>query len=120
MKVDLKEFEDVIVDIRRWSPTFGKWAGIRLSEFNKKQLYIPKDYAHGYCVLSDTALFTCKCSEFYTPECEKGVLWSDPDIGIDWPIRDPIISKKDSSYPVLKHIPDTSLPKMSFDEDSRK
>ena len=101
---------DVIVDIRRGSPTFGRWAGIRLSDQNKKQLFVPENFAHGYCVLSDTAIFTYKCSEFYSPEFEKGICWSDPDIGIEWPIKDPVLSDKDSRYPVLKHIPDDALP----------
>jgi dTDP-4-dehydrorhamnose 3,5-epimerase len=101
---------DVIVDIRRGSPTFGRWAGIRLSDQNQKQLFVPENFAHGYCVLSDTAIFTYKCSEFYSPEFEKGICWSDPDIGIEWPIKDPVLSDKDSRYPVLKHIPDDALP----------
>ena len=101
---------DVIVDIRRGSPTFGRWAGIRLSDQNQKQLFVPENFAHGYCVLSDTAIFTYKCSEFYSPEFEKGFCWSDPDIGIEWPIKDPVLSDKDSRYPVLKHIPDDALP----------
>jgi dTDP-4-dehydrorhamnose 3,5-epimerase len=104
------EVLDVIVDIRRGSPTFGRWAGIRLSDQNRKQLFVPEYFAHGYCVLSDTAIFTYKCSEFYSPECEKGICWSDPDIGIEWPIKDPVLSNKDSRYPVLKHIPDDDLP----------
>jgi dTDP-4-dehydrorhamnose 3,5-epimerase len=104
------EVLDVIVDIRSGSPTFGRWAGIRLSDQNKKQLFVPENFAHGYCVLSDTAIFTYKCSEFYSPECEKGIRWSDPDIGIEWPIQDPVLSDKDSRYPVLKYIPDDDLP----------
>jgi dTDP-4-dehydrorhamnose 3,5-epimerase len=104
------EVLDVIVDIRKGSPTFGRWAGIRLSEQNKRQLFVPENFAHGYCVLSETALFTYKCSEFYNPACEKGIRWSDPNIGIQWPLADPILSDKDSRYPALKDIPPKDLP----------
>ncbi|MBW2634366.1 MAG: dTDP-4-dehydrorhamnose 3,5-epimerase, partial [Deltaproteobacteria bacterium] len=85
------EVLDVIVDIRLSSPTFGKWAGVTLSGENKRQFYVPEGFAHGYCVLSETVLFTYKCSDFYAPDCEKGIHWSDPDIGIAWPIADPIL-----------------------------
>ena len=96
------EVLDVIVDIRRGSPTFGEWSGVRLSEENHRQLFAPEGFAHGYCVLSDTAIFTYKCSDFYAPDCEKGVLWSDPDIGIDWPVKNPILSSKDENAQSLK------------------
>jgi dTDP-4-dehydrorhamnose 3,5-epimerase len=104
------EVLDVIVDIRKGSPTFGKWTGIRLSQKNRKQVFAPEGFAHGYCVLSDNAIFAYKCSDFYTPECEKGVLWSDPDIGIGWPVEMPILSEKDERYSSLKNIPDEDLP----------
>jgi dTDP-4-dehydrorhamnose 3,5-epimerase len=104
------EVLDVIVDIRPGSPTFGRWAGIRLSEKNKRQLFVPENFAHGYCVLSETSLFSYKCSDYYAPDCEKGILWSDPDIGIQWPLIDPILSEKDSRYPTLKDIPPKDLP----------
>ncbi len=104
------EVLDVIVDIRRGSSTFGCWSGVRLSEENHRQLFIPEGFAHGYCVLSDKAIFTYKCSDFYTPECEKGVLWSDPDIGIDWPLKVLTLSEKDGRYPLLKNIPNENLP----------
>jgi dTDP-4-dehydrorhamnose 3,5-epimerase len=104
------EVLDIIVDIRRGSPTFRCWRGVRLSEENHRQLFVPGGFAHGYCVLSDEAVFTYKCSDFYTPECEKGVLWSDPDIGIDWPIKVPMLSEKDGQYSLLKNIPDEDLP----------
>ena len=101
---------DVIVDIRRGSPTFGRWRGIRLSQENHRQLFVPAGFAHGYCVLSDSAVFTYKCSDYYAPDCEKGVLWSDPDIGIDWPAKDPILSEKDGLYPCLRDIAPDDLP----------
>ena len=104
------EVLDVIVDIRRGSPTFGCWSGVRLSEENHRQLFAPEGFAHGYCVLSDTAVFVYKCSDFYTPECEKGVLCSDPDIGIDWPVKEPVLSEKDCGYPLLKDISKKDLP----------
>ncbi len=107
------EVFDVAVDIRIGSPAFGQWTGARLSSENKKQFYIPKGFAHAFCVLSDSAIFSYKCDDFYFPECEKGILWSDPDIGIKWPIDNPILSDKDSNYPCLKDIPKEDLPDFS-------
>jgi dTDP-4-dehydrorhamnose 3,5-epimerase len=108
------EVLDVIVDIRRGSPTFGRWSRIRLSGENHRQLFVPGGFAHGYCVLSDTAVFTYKCSDFYAPGCEKGVLWTDPDIGIDWPVTMPNLSEKDSRYDLLKNIPNEDLPEYTL------
>ena len=102
---------DVTVDIRNGSPTFGKWLGIHLSDNNKHQIFVPEGFAHGFCVLSDTALFSYKCSDLYAPDCEGGVLWSDPDIGIEWPVKGPILSEKDAKYPCLKDIPVERLSK---------
>ncbi|MGV7223925.1 MAG: dTDP-4-dehydrorhamnose 3,5-epimerase [Nitrospinales bacterium] len=104
------EVLDVVVDVRRGSPTFGRWSEVRLSEINHRQLFAPVGFAHGYCVLSDSAVFAYKCSDFFMPECEKGVLWSDPDIGVDWPVKMPVLSEKDGQYPLLKDIPDQDLP----------
>jgi dTDP-4-dehydrorhamnose 3,5-epimerase len=101
---------DVAVDIRNGSPTFGQWVGVLLSSDNKKQLFIPKGFAHGFCVMSDSVLFTYKCDDDYSPDCEKGILWSDPDLGIDWPVKTPLLSDKDSNYQILKDIPLTRLP----------
>jgi dTDP-4-dehydrorhamnose 3,5-epimerase len=101
---------DVAVDIRAGSPTFGQWTGITLSSENKKQFYIPKGFAHGFCVLSDTAIFSYKCDDFYAPDCEGGILWSDPDLAIDWPVKDPLISGKDSRNPYLRDIPRERVP----------
>jgi dTDP-4-dehydrorhamnose 3,5-epimerase len=95
------EIFDVAVDIRPESSNFGKWFGIHLSEQNKNQLYIPAGFAHGFCVLSENAHFSYKCSNYYDPQDEGGILWSDRTIGIDWPVKDPIISVKDSRFSYL-------------------
>ena len=79
---------DVAVDLRKGSSTFGKWFGVELSEENKKQFYIPEGFAHGFLVLSDEAEFCYKCTEFYHPEDEGGIIWNDPDIGVEWPLED--------------------------------
>jgi dTDP-4-dehydrorhamnose 3,5-epimerase len=104
------EIFDVAVDMRRGSPNFGQWTGVRLSGENKRQIYIPEGFAHGFCVLSETAIFTYKCSDFYTPDCERGIFWSDPALGIDWPVKDPLISPKDSQFTSLKDVPPECLP----------
>lgn len=104
------EVFDVAVDIRRASPTFGKWTGVVLSSENQRQLFIPEGFAHGFCLLSKTALFMYKCSDYYHPECEGGILWCDPDIGIDWPVERPLLSEKDAKYPRLGEVPDERLP----------
>ncbi|QTA85753.1 dTDP-4-dehydrorhamnose 3,5-epimerase [Desulfonema magnum] len=104
------EIFDVAVDIRPGSPTFGKWTGIHLSEQNKRQLFIPEGFAHGFCVLSEIAHFLYKCSDVYQPDDEGGILWSDPDIGIDWPVKNPVISDKDRKYPHLSDL----LPEQLF------
>ena len=104
------EVFDVAVDIRKGSPSFGKWCASHLSAQNKRQMFIPDGFAHGFCVLSDTALFNYKCSDFYVPECENGVLWCDPDMGIDWPVTAPILSQKDEAYPCLSDIELNRLP----------
>ena len=93
---------DVAVDIRKNSPSYGKWVGEELSEENKYQLFIPEGFAHGYYVLSETAEITYKCSEVYHPEDEQGFRWDDPEIGIEWPETEPILSRKDQLLPFLK------------------
>ncbi|MBW2663307.1 MAG: dTDP-4-dehydrorhamnose 3,5-epimerase [Deltaproteobacteria bacterium] len=98
------EIFDVAVDIRQGSTTFGKWTGAYLSDKNKRQLFIPKGFAHGFCVLSETAYFSYKCSDYYFPQDEGGVIWSDHDIGIDWPVKNPIISEKDKQLPCLSEL----------------
>ncbi|HRU04654.1 MAG TPA: dTDP-4-dehydrorhamnose 3,5-epimerase [Candidatus Brocadiia bacterium] len=97
---------DVAVDVRRGSPTFGRWVAQELSAENKLALYVPPGFAHGFCVLSESADFFYKCTDFYAPEHEHGILWNDPDIGIAWPVRDPILSAKDSRYPRLASLGD--------------
>ena len=94
------EVFDVAVDIRRKSPTFGKWVGTELSAENGHQLYVPEGFAHGFCVLSDTVDFMYKCSDFYTHGDEHGIIWNDVDIGIEWPrMTNPIVSEKDIQLP---------------------
>jgi dTDP-4-dehydrorhamnose 3,5-epimerase len=104
------EVMDVAVDIRLDSPTFAKSVSVILSESNHKQVYIPPGFAHGFCVISDTAIFSYKCTNCYNASAEGGVAWNDPDLGIDWPIDSPIISAKDAGYPRLKDISHDSLP----------
>lgn len=110
VQVILGEIFDVVVDIRRGSPTFGQWDGIHLSDKNKRQLFIPKGFAHGFCVLSEMTYFSYKCTDFYNPDDEGGIKWSDPDLGIEWPVKDPTLSHKDNQYPCLKDIPSERLP----------
>lgn len=105
------EVFDVAVDIRVGSPQFGKWTGVILSGENHRQLWIPEGFAHGFCVLSDTAFFSYKCTDVYTPACEGGILWNDPDIGIKWPIEEVVLSDKDQIYPLLKNISSDKLSK---------
>jgi len=104
------EIFDVAVDIRRGSPTFGQWTGAYLSDKNKRQLFVPGGFAHGFCVTSEDALVMYKCTDLYAPECEGGVIWSDPDIGINWPVAEPLLSEKDARYQYLRDIPVDSLP----------
>lgn len=101
---------DVAVDIRRNSPTFGQWFGVTLSGENHRQFFIPEGFAHGFSVLSATATFSYKCGDLYAPECEGGILWSDPDLAIDWKVSSPLLSEKDKNYPRLKDIPEAKLP----------
>ncbi len=90
------EIYDVVVDIRRNSATFGKWFGVTLSEQNHLQLYVPAGFAHGFCVTGDHARVLYKCTDLYNPACEHTILWNDPQIGIDWPVTEPVISDKDA------------------------
>ena len=98
------EVYDVAVDMRKGSATYGKWYGVRLSEDNKKMFFIPKNFAHGFLVLSDYAEFTYKCTDFYHPNDEGGVIYNDPAIGVEWPIEEGmelIMSEKDTKWPTL-------------------
>jgi len=104
------EVLDIAVDIRQGSPTFGRWTLIRLSSANRRQLYVPEGFAHGFCVLSEAADVMYKCTDLYAPGDEYGVFWSDPDLAIPWTITDPILSEKDAGYPRLKDVPIDLLP----------
>ncbi|MFU1797152.1 dTDP-4-dehydrorhamnose 3,5-epimerase [Paenibacillus azoreducens] len=93
---------DVIVDIRRGSPTFGQWLGVILSEYNHRQLLVPQGFAHGLCTLVPNTQVLYKVDEYYSPEHDRGILWSDPALGIDWPVSNPILSDKDGRHPLLQ------------------
>jgi dTDP-4-dehydrorhamnose 3,5-epimerase len=100
---------DVAVDVRRSSPTFGRWHGVNLSAENRRQFFIPPGFAHGFAVLSDAALFFYKCTEFYAPQNETTIAWNDPEIGIQWPVADPVLSEKDQRGLRLKDVPPEKL-----------
>ena len=101
---------DVAVDIRRGSPSFGQWTSVHLSDENKRQLFLPEGFAHGFCVLSESAQVVYKCTDYYAAEDEGGVLWSDPTLAIAWPVSEPLLSEKDSQLPCLTDIPPERLP----------
>ena len=92
---------DVVADINPTSPTFGKYYSAELSEKNHLQLWVPPGYAHGFCVISDDAEVTYKCTEYYDPSSERGIIWNDDTLSIDWPVKDPTISPKDNEWPSL-------------------
>jgi dTDP-4-dehydrorhamnose 3,5-epimerase len=104
------EVFDVAVDIRRGSPTFGRWTACVLSAANGRQLFIPPGFAHGFVALSDEALFHYKCTDYYSPADERTVRWDDPDIAIDWPVTDPVLSDKDRAGVLLRKLGDQALP----------
>jgi dTDP-4-dehydrorhamnose 3,5-epimerase len=104
------EVFDVAVDIRIGSPSFGQWAGVVLSEANHRQLWVPPGFAHGFCVTSEFAYFSYKCTNLYTPQAEGGIIWNDPDIGIAWPLKDVVLSAKDCVYARLKAVAADKLP----------
>ena len=104
------EIYDIAVDIRRGSPGFGKWVGQYLSDKNRRQIFVPEGFAHGFCVISETADVLYKTTDLYNPDDEYGVLWSDPTIGIKWPVEMPVVSDKDKQFPGLKEVPETDLP----------
>ena len=93
---------DVAVDIRQGAPSYARWIGIELSEDNNLMFYVPPGFAHGFVVLSGSAEVLYKCTAEYAPENDRGILWNDPEIGIDWPVREPILSGKDRIHPVLR------------------
>jgi dTDP-4-dehydrorhamnose 3,5-epimerase len=105
------EVFDVAVDVRIGSPTFRQWEGFILSSQNKRQLYVPPGFAHGFCVLSDRALFSYKCTDYYAAQNELGVAWDDPDIGIEWPLQSPQLSTKDQKNQRLRDISPSRLPR---------
>jgi len=92
---------DVVVDIRKGSPTFGRWQGVDLSSDNYRQLYVPPGCAHGFCVTSEHAAVLYKCTELYSPPDERGIIWNDPALAISWPVRAPLLSAKDQAYRTL-------------------
>jgi dTDP-4-dehydrorhamnose 3,5-epimerase len=105
VRVVVGEVFDVAVDLRRGSPTFGRWGGARLSAANKRQMWVPEGFAHGFLVLSEAAEFLYKTTEFYAPEHERTIAWNDPDLGIDWPLeRAPVLSAKDAAAPGFRNV----------------
>jgi dTDP-4-dehydrorhamnose 3,5-epimerase len=104
------EVYDVVVDIRRGSPTFGQWFGCVLTAADHRQLFIPAGFAHGFCTLSEGADVFYKCTDVYCPEDEAGLLWSDPEVGINWPVTTPTLSTKDAAFPTLSTLSPDRLP----------
>ena len=104
VKASRGEILDVVVDLRKGSPTYGTWESFKLSEQNKLQVWIPPGFAHGFLVMSDSADFEYKCTEYYHPEDEHCLMWNDPEVAIDWPINDPILSEKDKKGLSLKDL----------------
>jgi len=104
------EVYDVAVDIRRGSPTFGRWEAFILSSANRRQLWLPPGFAHGFAVLSDSALFNYLCTDVYVQEGDAGIRWDDADVAVDWPVGAPILSAKDERAPFLADVPEARLP----------
>jgi dTDP-4-dehydrorhamnose 3,5-epimerase len=104
------EAYDVAVDVRRDSPTFGQWTGAMLTAENRRQLWIPEGYAHGFCVLSEFATLSYQCTALYDRNADAGIRWNDDRLKIDWPINNPLLSEKDAAAPSLADIPDARLP----------
>ena len=95
---------DVVVDLNRESKTFGQYVGIEMSEDNHRQVWVPPGYAHGFCVLTKSADIQYKCTDYFDPSDEGGLIWNDPDLAIDWPINEPLLSNKDAELPALKEL----------------
>ena len=112
VRVMLGEVYDVAVDVRRGSETFGRWTSVTLSAENKRTLFVPEGFAHGFCVISEFAEFAYKCSDFYAPAEERGIIWNDPELAIGWPLGDsaPILSPKDAAYGPLSAMNESDLP----------
>jgi dTDP-4-dehydrorhamnose 3,5-epimerase len=104
------EVYDVMVDVRLGSPTFGQWTAVTLDAESGRQLYAPGGFAHGFCVTSDSAVFTYKCTDFYAADCEYTIRWDDPQIDIRWPIENPLLSEKDRNGRCLEDLPMDCLP----------
>ena len=107
VRVTQGEVWDVAVDLRKGSPTFGQWEGVHLSAENKRQFYVPEGFAHGFVVLSDEAVVNYKCTDFYAPEYDSGLLWNDKDVNVEWPlegIEEIILSEKDKKQKTLKEL----------------
>ncbi len=103
------EVFDVAVDVRRSSPTFGRWVGRTLNDQNHHQMWIPPGFAHGFCVLSEVVEFLYKCTQLYDPADDRGIAWNDPALGIRWPLADPALSAKDLKQPLLADVPPEGL-----------
>jgi dTDP-4-dehydrorhamnose 3,5-epimerase len=110
IRVVVGEVFDVAVDVRPASPTFGHWVGVAVSAANFRQLYVPVGFAHGFCVLSDVAELEYQCSDVYDPASERGLIWNDPDLAIEWPLTDPIVSERDRHHPTLRELHRGLLP----------
>lgn len=109
VRVTQGEVWDVAVDLRKGSPTYGQWKGVYLSAENKRQFYVPEGFAHGFVVTSEEAVFNYKCTDFYAPEYDSGLLWNDPEVGIEWPLEglgDILLSEKDKKQKTLKELND--------------
>jgi dTDP-4-dehydrorhamnose 3,5-epimerase len=105
------EVFDVAVDVRVGSPTFGEWTSVTLSAENKRQFYVPPDFAHGFLVTGEDAIFFYKCTDYYAPSSEGILLWNDPEIGIEWPTDAPTLSERDGKAPPLREMLEGSLPR---------
>ncbi len=109
VRVTQGEVWDVAVDLRKGSPTYGQWEGVYLSAENKRQFYVPEGFAHGFVVTSEEAVFNYKCTDFYAPEYDSGLLWNDPEVGIEWPLEglgEILLSEKDKKQKTLKELND--------------
>lgn len=109
---------DVAVDIRVGSPTFGQWVGETISDTNRRQLYIPAGFAHGFCVLSDYADLLYKCSSLYNPAGDRGILWNDPVLNIQWPVCNPLVSDRDAKLPTLRNAGEPNLPRYTSSDST--
>lgn len=105
------EIYDVAVDVRAGSPTFGRSVGVPLSAGNNRQLWVPEGFAHGFCVTSESATVLYLCTDYYAPDSEHSIRWDDPDLAIDWPVREPVLSDKDAAAPRLRDLPRNALPR---------